>query len=176
MGTIPDPTERAAKKPLLDLDTLVVRPTVRIDGVEYEMVAPDELSILEYHRLINLGKRLDAIEQVEEPTEAQEIEYEDLLDTLCRRILLAPDEVHKRLKRPQRAAVALTFTQLRLMASFRTVGALVEASQAETATADASDNRTTGASLSPALYGGLVAARKAGSKKRRARSSGRTSR
>jgi hypothetical protein len=38
-------------KVLLDLDTLVVRPKIKIDGKPYEILSPDELPVLTSHRL-----------------------------------------------------------------------------------------------------------------------------
>jgi hypothetical protein len=133
------------RPPLLDLATLITRPVVRIDGALYELRSPDEVSVLEYARLTALGAKADALEMLEDPTEAQEAEYARLMDTICRKVLLAPDEVHAKLTSDQRGAVALTFTRLRLMASLGTAGATDEATKTETPT-EAGAEPTTGAS------------------------------
>lgn len=122
-------TQPTPRPPLLNLDTLTERPIVSIDGVPYEMRSPDEISVLEFSRLGKLGRRMDAIEALEESSDEQQQEYERLLDRVCRAVLLAPDDVHQRLRPQQRAAVVMTFTRLRLMTSFRPAGAKTEATE-----------------------------------------------
>lgn len=146
----------ASRAPLLDLNTLVIRPLVRIDGVAYEMRGPDELSILENHRLLALGKRAEAIEEIQDPTEADHAEYQEVLSRICRTVLLAPAEVLGRLLVPQRAAVALTFSRLWLMASLRTTRAIVETTKAQIPTAEPP---TTGGPSSPPSSGPTEAPR-----------------
>ena len=87
---------------LLNLDTLVSRSTVRIDGIEYELLSPDEVSILDFKRLVRPGARMVEIEALPEPTAEEKAEYDRILDRQCRQVLLAPDEVHQRLKGAQR--------------------------------------------------------------------------
>jgi hypothetical protein len=108
---------------LLDLDTLTERPFVLIDQVKYELRTPEELSVLEHRRLGKIGARLDVIEQLEDASEEDEQEYDQLLKTLTGRVLLAPDEVKARLKTAQCVAVAVAFTRLRLTTSPSPVGA-----------------------------------------------------
>jgi hypothetical protein len=135
-----------AKRPLLDLDTLVIRPIVRIDEVEYELRAPDELSVLENHRLLALGKRIEAIEALEEATDDDDADYDRLLRTFCRKLLLAPDEILERLTTSQRAAVGLTFSRLWLTASLQAIRAIAKTAEAHRTT---SGEETTGESSSP---------------------------
>jgi hypothetical protein len=119
-----DPTPTHA--PLLDLDTLTERAFVLIDGVRYELPKSDELSVLTNHRLTKLGIGLSAIENLENPSESDDEEYERLLKQLCDLVLLAPDDVKARLLSGQRVAVALAFTQLRRMTRPLPVGAPIE--------------------------------------------------
>jgi hypothetical protein len=98
---------------LLDLDTLISRPTVRIDGVDYELLSPNEVSVLDYRRLTRPGVRMVEIENLADPTPDEKAEYERILDTQCRQILLAPDEVHARLRSAERDRILATFLRLR---------------------------------------------------------------
>ncbi len=140
----------APKGPLLNLDALMERPTVRIVETEYELRLPDELSILEHHRLLTLGRRVEALEALDDPTDAQEAEYDRTLRAICQQVLLAPAEVLAGLTTPQRAAIALTFSQLWLLASLRATRDLIDAAKAQTPTPE---SPTTGASSSPPSAG-----------------------
>ena len=100
-------------KVLLDLDTLVSRSTIKIDGEEYELRAGDEFSAVENHRLRRRGLRIGTLmDKNAALKEAEEKELSRLLDELCREILLAPDEVHARLRDTHRFLIAKTFTRL----------------------------------------------------------------
>jgi len=125
----PTPTPAARAAPLLDLHALTVRPIVRIQDVDYDMRTPDEVSVLEQHRLVTLGQRVEALEALSDPSDADQAEYERSLTSICQRVLLAPPEVIERLTIPQRAAVALSFSRLWLMASLQTTRAIVEAAK-----------------------------------------------
>lgn len=125
MGTDTTTTDSAKKKPLLDLDSLLERPLVSVDGVPYELVTPDELTIVEHRRLLKLGQRLEALESKEDPTEADEQEHQEVLGALCRKVLVAPASVIEGLSRANRASIALAFSQLRMMTALRMAGALV---------------------------------------------------
>jgi hypothetical protein len=108
------------------------------------MRSPDECSILEFHRMQALGRRMEAIEVIDEPSDQQLAEYGELLDKQCRRLLLAPEAVQVRLKTAQRAAVIVAFTQLRqpTISGAPTVGARKGAPPPPVAPSDAP---TTGA-------------------------------
>ena len=97
--------------PLLDLDTLLHRPTVRIDGVSYELRTEDEMSIVESHEVTQQGKRLDKLLGQETLSDPDKKTLVALLDTLCRRVLLAPDDVHAKLRDPQRGRISKLFFQ-----------------------------------------------------------------
>jgi hypothetical protein len=131
--------------PLLDLDTLTERPFVLIDKVKYELRTPEELSVVEYHRLGKIGARLDAIENIKDPTEEDEQEFNALLNTLSGRVLLAPNEVKARLKSVQLVAVAVAFTRLRLTTSLSPVGAKTEAPTMKASRQKTTRRATTGA-------------------------------
>ncbi|HMJ87978.1 MAG TPA: hypothetical protein VK504_32600 [Vicinamibacterales bacterium] len=101
----------------LDLSTLVERHHVRIDGERYELRHPDEFSLIEQLRLFRQAKRVVELVTIltsdtATPSEAEEKEYETLLDLTCRAVLDAPDEVHARLREEHRSAISRAFTQL----------------------------------------------------------------
>ena len=105
-------TRSKKRKPLLSLDTLSERYTVVIDGVLREMLNPQELSIVDYHRLGKKGARLEAIMEADDPSEEEWAEARQIMDELCRSVLLAPDEVHERLSDTHRLQVTNAFTGL----------------------------------------------------------------
>lgn len=140
-----DKTPTPAPTALLDLDTLTERPFVLIDKVKYELRTPEELSVLEYHRLGKIGARMNAIEELDEPGGTDEQEYEQLLTTLSGRVLLAPDEVKARLKAGQCVQIAVAFTRLRLTTSLSPAGAKTKAPTTKAARRRAGRRATTGA-------------------------------
>jgi hypothetical protein len=125
-------------EPILDINTFVEHRTVRIDGVDYDLVNAGELSALDNHRLSKRAAR--AKELVEAEDEAQVLELGEHLDWLCRLVLRAPDEIHKRLTETHRLAIVQSFTDLQR-----------ESVTAAPATEEAAPPPTsTGESLSPA--------------------------
>lgn len=88
--------------------------TVTIDGAAYNLRAGDDLSIVEFHRLKRQGMRLDALMNADEITEAEETELAALLDTITKRVLEAPDEIHSKLRDTHRLKIVRTFTRLQL--------------------------------------------------------------
>lgn len=113
----------AQPKPVLDLSTLTEKPIVAIDGVGYDLNTPDDLTVIGYKKLTILVPRMtelyaqvysaasqepDADPAVETATEAA---LAKVLDDLCRLILIAPDEVHRRLTDLQRFQVYQVFTE-----------------------------------------------------------------
>ncbi|MFQ5775865.1 MAG: hypothetical protein ACE5GS_15185 [Kiloniellaceae bacterium] len=100
-------------EPLLDLSTAIERPTVLIDGASYEILCPDELSILDLQRLMADGRKIDAIVRKDELSDEDVATLSRLLATLSERILVgAPADVRARLSDQQRLRVAEVFTQL----------------------------------------------------------------
>lgn len=67
---------------LLDLNTLVDRPTVRIDGRDYELRHRDELSLLEDHRIVALNRRAADLGEFADATEEQVAETVAALDEI----------------------------------------------------------------------------------------------
>lgn len=104
--------------PLLDLTTLIERPFVQIDGQRYDLVDAGEMSPLDFHRLM---RKLGEIQAIDPMTtdEAELTRIAKLWDDLCRQILLAPDEIHARLKDHHRTAILRAFTKLQHEAAAR---------------------------------------------------------
>jgi len=102
-----------SKEPILNLDTLVERRTVAIDGKPYDLVSASELSILDYHRIGNQGRNVEAImAQQDDLSDDQVQAVRTLLDSMCKVLLLAPIEVHVRLTDNQRLQIVGAFTGL----------------------------------------------------------------
>jgi hypothetical protein len=95
--------------PLLDLTTLIERSQVRIDGQLYDLLDAGELSLLQYHRLVRLGARLD---DMQFDTEEQCAEVSRALDEFCRLVLVAPKEVQDKLSDGRRNQIVSVFMKL----------------------------------------------------------------
>lgn len=50
-----------AKDPILDLNTLIERPKITIDGVPYEILSPEELSILDSQAFTFWGGEIERL-------------------------------------------------------------------------------------------------------------------
>ena len=110
-------------KPLLDLDTLNTRPVIAIDGTKYEILNPDELSVIESHRFGQWGKRIEAL--ADKTGEEDDAELDDLIRRTARKIMVGvPDEVFDKLPGAQRWAVIDLFTGLLLRSKLKVVGAM----------------------------------------------------
>ena len=112
--------------PLLDLSTLIERPIILIDGVKFEILSPDEISIIDGHRLGVWGRRINVLA---ESDEAQaEAELEQLIDKVARKVAVGvPDEVFSRLPGAAKQAIADVFTGLLLQARLGVAGAIAKA-------------------------------------------------
>ncbi len=107
-----------AKQPILDLDTLVERQPVRIDGVVYEMLNPAELSILDLHRFGAAGAELADLKSIDSTAEISDEQMKLISETLRRMtriILRAPEEVLDRLTDVHRFRLVNAFNGLTLM-------------------------------------------------------------
>jgi hypothetical protein len=105
-------------KPVLDLDTLVERAPVRIDGQMYEMLNPAELSILDLHRFGAAGEELASLKRIDSTTEISDEQMQLISATLTRMvriILRAPAEVQDRLTDVHRFRIVNAFNELTLM-------------------------------------------------------------
>ena len=104
--------EAGTKTPLLNLDTFAERHVVTVDGEQYELRNPGELSLVAYYRLGKKGDELNALLEVAELTDDQVKSLDRTLDELCRMVLDAPDDVHRRLKDLHKLQVVTAFNEL----------------------------------------------------------------
>lgn len=100
--------------PLYDLTTTAERPTIGVDGGTYELRAARDLSVMEYKRLERESIRMAVLLSRDDQTctTAEATELDALLDYWCRRVLVAPDTVHQRLKYPDRVYIWQSFLEL----------------------------------------------------------------
>ena len=105
---------RLSRAPLLSLDTLTERYVVTVDGESYELRNPGELSLTSYYMLGKKGEELNELLEVPEAefTDEQVASLDRTLDFLCRAVLDAPDEVHKKLKDLHKLQVIQAFNEL----------------------------------------------------------------
>lgn len=110
----PEAAPPPRRAPLLNITTLVERRTVEVDGVLYELKSPQEVSVFDRERLRLRGARLqslmDRVSRDEELSDAELEEARDLLDFITRLVLVAPDDVQRRLTDDHRLALAQAFT------------------------------------------------------------------
>jgi hypothetical protein len=127
------------KRHILDLSTLVERPTVRIDGVEYTMSVPEDLGLRDLTTVERLRNRVNKVMAKEDVTDADVETVARALETMVRIILPElPGEVLARLSDVKRLAIVNAFRQA--------VGELMPTPPPPETTA----SQPTGASSSPA--------------------------
>lgn len=109
-------TDRPEDNPqalLLDLNTLITRPAISIDGTRFELVSPDELSVLASHRLGVRGRRIEQLSQSDDDQDGEELDR--LITEVVEEVLCGvPDEVFAKLTGTHRMAIADVFTGLLL--------------------------------------------------------------
>lgn len=112
--------------PLLDLDTLITRPTILIDGGLFEILSPDELSIIDSHRFGQWGRRIHALADLD--GEEPEAELAMLVDKVARRVSVGvPDETFAKLSGAHKQAISDVFTGLLLRNRLGVAGAIARA-------------------------------------------------
>lgn len=113
----------ATGKPLLDLDTMIERPFITIDGTRVEVLSAEELSIIENHRFGVWGRRIEQL--TAETGEEAEQELEQLVSMVARKICVgASDELFAKLPGSQRWAIVDLFTALLLRSKLTVAGAM----------------------------------------------------
>lgn len=141
------PASGAADGPLLDLTTLITRPTIKIDGEIFEILSPDEVSIIDSHRFGLWGRRIQALADIE--GKDAERELTELVSKVARKVAVGvPDEAFAKLPGAHRQAISDVFTGLLLRNRLGVAGAIAKA--AGLGTAENSASLPTGERLSPA--------------------------
>lgn len=95
------------KKPLLELDTSAVRPIIKVDGEDFELIHPYEFSIADRHRLARQANRFYALLfRKGKLTDAERVEMAVLLQDISSPLLAeVPEPVQVKLKDGHRLAV-----------------------------------------------------------------------
>ncbi len=101
-------------EPILTLETLVDRPQVKINGTSYGLKSPEEVSLLDYHRIWAQGRELDAAFSRPDLSMDEIGVLAKKIDELCRFLLDAPDDVHTRLTEVHKMRIVRTFIVLQL--------------------------------------------------------------
>lgn len=109
-------TDRPEDNPqalLLDLNTMIMRPVISIDGTRFELLSPDELSVLASHRLGVRGRRIEQLSQSDDDQDGEELDK--LITEVVEEVLCdVPEEVFAKLTGTHRMAIADVFTGLLL--------------------------------------------------------------
>ena len=115
-----------AEEPLLDLDTLIVRPAIVIDGERYEILHPNEMSVLASHRIGRRGQRID--ELTVSPEDGAAGELDELVDTVAREVAVGvPATVFEKLSGTHKLAIVDVFTGLLMRSKLGVAGAMAKA-------------------------------------------------
>jgi len=93
--------------PILNLNTLVDRPTVVLDGIEYWLLTYEVLPPLDSYQLQAMNRRVAELMKREDAlSEAEILELQALPNRIAHIVLEAPDEVHAKLNDRQRMQIA----------------------------------------------------------------------
>lgn len=110
---------------LLNLDTLIDRPKIRIDGDLHEIVSPDELDVITSHLLAAQGRRMEELMKAGELSDDDKEELRSIIAQLSNAIMApVPVPVRAKLSDSQRLSVIESFTALLLSKKAGTAAAL----------------------------------------------------
>lgn len=148
---------------VLDIETLITRPVMTIDGARYEILHPDEVSVIEQARFGRAGRRIDQLAQSDDALD--ETRLDELVKETARKIAVGvPDDVWAKLTGTHHWAIVDVFTALSLRSKMTVAGAMVRS----TGDIDAMFRPVaaqTGEKSSPASSASTEAARKSGWRK-----------
>ncbi|MFN3990055.1 MAG: hypothetical protein ACK4IS_07335 [Erythrobacter sp.] len=117
-------TDRTA--PLLDIETLIIRPAIMIDGERHEIIAPDELPLDQSHLMAAKGRRMQQLQQADSMNRDQRAELEAIVEQLSDIIMEPiPKAVRGKLKPAQRLQVIEAFTALLLKRRMASAAAMM---------------------------------------------------
>ncbi|RVI59106.1 hypothetical protein [Sinorhizobium medicae] len=152
-----------AKDPILDLNTLIERPKIAIDGTSYEILSPEELSILDSQCFTFWGGEIERLSEDKD----KGAELSSLIDTVARKVLVGvPPKVFAKLTGAQKFRVVEVFTVLLLRDKMGAVGAVAQVMKGLT---PSPKNPSIGEKSSPASSGSSAEIPAGGSAKRRRR-------
>lgn len=157
-------TDRTA--PLLDIETLIIRPAIMIDGERHEIIAPDELPLDQSHLMAAKGRRMQQLQSTDSMNRDQRAELEAIVELLSDVIMdPIPKAVRAKLQPAQRLQVIEAFTALLLKRRMASAAAMMPGQkmiEAALAAMGAGSKPSTGESSSPGSSGSSAAAREAG--------------
>lgn len=160
-------------EPLLNLSTLIERPRIRIDAALFEILSPDEISIIDGHRLGSWGRRINVLAEMD--GDEAEAELSELIGKVARKVAVGvPDDVFAQLSGAHKQAIADVFTGLLLQARLGVAGAIAKAAGMLPGQLANGTSNSTGASSSPDSSISTEAARTGGWLKRLLASFART--
>lgn len=163
-------------EPLLDIETLIERPKIRIDGELYEILSPDEISAVDAQRFGAEGRRIDALSGKDSLSDKERKDLTKMLRDISDRVMVGvPEEIREKLSDQHRLQVAEAFILLPLKDRRTRLAAAAGAFEGAAA-GNQQPDAPTGANSQPDSSGSTAATPDGGSTKRRSRSSGRTSR
>ena len=120
---------------VLKLSTLIERPTIIIDDVSYEIMSPDELSVVETYRLASQGKRIEQLMDSPKLEAVDERELAGLIRGIADFLMVGvPVDVRDKLTDAMRTEVAEVFTTLPLRKHMKALGKEIDATEAATKT------------------------------------------
>lgn len=148
--------------PILDIKTLTERPTIAIDGESYEILSPEEVSVVDHHWFSAQGRRMAALLSKDKLSDKETRELGRIVVDLSDRVMVGvPDAVRDKLTEVHRASIVQVFIELPSGPSATGAPRKRKAS-------------STGARSSRVSKGSTAATRPAGSPRRPSSSSGRT--
>jgi hypothetical protein len=140
------------RKPVLDLTTLVERPQIAIDGTRYDILSPDEVSIVDLERFAAIGRRAEHLAGLDAATEEDQGEVVKLINDLAARIMIGvPEDVRSALSLANLMRVVEVFIALLPAALTKAAGARNRSTSRSTG---AKPSRVSSASTAAALTGG----------------------
>jgi len=113
--------------PVLNLDTLIEKPKITIDGQPYSILAPDALSVVDLHRVSAAGRRIAELMGGSDLDTLQQGELDALIIEISDFIMVdVPNEARAKLTGTQRMQIIEVFTSLperKAMAEVKTIAA-----------------------------------------------------
>lgn len=104
----------AKKNPVLKLSTTHDRDFILIDNQQYDIRGKHELSIVDYHRISSMGKKIQKTFDMEKDLSEDEVsELQETLDKTIGFILCdTPKEILDKINDTQKLEIILAFTEL----------------------------------------------------------------
>lgn len=113
MATPTTGAEPVLPKPLFTLDDRPERDYIVVDGQHYEVLLPEELTLVQHQRLMRVCPRYDALMALDRAlTDDEATELTGLVARIVEIVLQAPADIRARLRESEQLAIVLAFTGL----------------------------------------------------------------